>query len=410
MEKKTIVLTAGNFHQVKSVAEEMNRVCTPADGIHSMTPREKMSDPVRRLRDTYAITPGIPLVRKEFGYYCLEQWKEQGLPEDADFNEIFNYDPPGNVFLGSLGWCEAAFYPEFETKVIEDRGEHEVVQDIAGRRVLYFKGRRNGFMPEYLDHPVKDWKTWEENVKWRLSPATPERYASMEKEMIPFIAAAGEGKIISQQVIGGYMYLRSLIGPEDTFYIFYDTPDLVHDCMQTWFELADAVISLHQEYVTIDEIFFAEDICYNNGSLISPDMMREFLMPYYQQLIANLKSRQIDKDRHLYVQVDTDGFANPVIPVYQKEIGMDVMSPFEVASGCDVVEIGKQFPNLVISGGIDKRILAKSKEEIDKHVEYIFPTMRERGGYIPTCDHGVPEEVSLENYLHYRKRCIELGG
>jgi hypothetical protein len=36
--------------------------------------------------------------------------------------------------------------------------------------------------------------------------------------------------------------------------------------------------------------------------------------------------------------------------------------------------------------------------------------MRERGGYIPTCDHGVPEEVPYENYLHYRKRCVELGG
>ena len=23
-------------------------------------------------------------------------------------------------------------------------------------------------MPEYVDHPVKDQKTWEENVKWRL--------------------------------------------------------------------------------------------------------------------------------------------------------------------------------------------------------------------------------------------------
>lgn len=26
-----------------------------------------------------------------------------------------------------------------------------------------------------------------------------------------------------------------------------------------------------------------------------------------------------------------------------REIGMDVMSPFEVASGCDVVEIGRRF-------------------------------------------------------------------
>ena len=36
--------------------------------------------------------------------------------------------------------------------------------------------------------------------------------------------------------------------------------------------------------------------------------------------------------------------------------------------------------------------------------------MRERGGYIPCVDHGTPEEVSFENYMHYRKRMIELGG
>ena len=84
------------------------------------------------------------------------------------------------------------------------------------------------------------------------------------------------------------------------------------------------------------EVYLAEDICYNHGPLISPAMMREFLMPYYQQVIDNLKSRQIDKTRELHCHVDTDGFADPVIPVYQ-EIGMDAMCPFEVASNCDVV-------------------------------------------------------------------------
>jgi uroporphyrinogen decarboxylase len=99
-----------------------------------------------------------------------------------------------------------------------------------------------------------------------------------------------------------------------------------------------------------------------------------------------------------------------VIPVYQESIGMDVMSPFEVASGCDVVAVGREFPELVIFGGIDKRVMARSREEIDAMVERILPAMRARGGYIPTCDHGVPEEVSYENYVYYRKRCVELGG
>jgi len=61
-------------------------------------------------------------------------------------------------------------------------------------------------------------------------------------------------------------------------------------------------------------------------------------------------------------------------------------------------------------GGIDKRILAQSKEDIDRELERILPVMRERGGFIPTSDHGVPAEVPYENYLHYRKRCVELGG
>ncbi len=379
------------------------------DGVRALAPRERMCDSSRTLRDIYAIAPGAPFRKREFGFFCLDELKKQALPENADLAEVFHYDPPGIHSLGQLGWCEAAFAPPFEVKVIERRGDHEVEQDCAGRRVLYFKGRRTGFMPEYLDHPAKDRKTWEENVQWRLDPGSPERYADLDARMAQAKAQAAQGMFIVQNLIGGYMYLRSLMGPADLLYMFCEAPDLIHDCMRTWFELADAVIARHQQHVTLDEIFFAEDICYNHGPLISPDMMREFLFPYYQQLIDTLKTRQIDKTRHLYVQIDTDGFANPVIPLY-KESGMDVMSPFEVAAGCDVVEIGRQYPDLVMFGGIDKRVLATTKKQIDKHLEYIMPTMRERGGYIPTCDHGVPAEVSLENYLHYRKRCVELGG
>jgi hypothetical protein len=380
------------------------------DGIHGMVPRDKMAESTRRLRDTYAITPDLPLFKREFGFFSLERWKEQGMPQDVPMHELFNYEPGGMHGLGQLGWCEAAFNPAFETKVLEDRGDYELVQDYAGRHVLFFKGRRSGFMPEYLDHPVKDMKTWVEDVKWRLNLETPGRYADLNKRMENAKNAAGKGIMISQGVIGGYMYLRSLIGPDKVLYAFYDMPDVIHDCMKTWLDLANAIIKRHQEHVTIDEIFFGEDICYNHGPLISPDMMKEFLFPYYQQVINSLKVQQIDKSRHLYVHLDTDGYANSVIPIYMEQINMDVMSPFEVASGCDVVEIGKQYPNLAIFGGIDKRVLAKTKKGIDEFLEYIIPAMRKRGGYIPTCDHGVPEEVSYDNYLYYRKRCVELGG
>jgi uroporphyrinogen decarboxylase len=191
-------------------------------------------------------------------------------------------------------------------------------------------------------------------------------------------------------------------------YAFYDMPEVVHDCMRAWLELADAVIALHQRHLTLDELFLAEDICYNHGALISPEMMREFLFPYYKQLVANVRGRQIDRSRQLHVQVDTDGFAPAVIPLYQEAIGMDAMSPFEVAAGCDVVEVGRRHARLTIAGGIDKRILAAGPEAIDRELERILPPLVARGGYHPTCDHGVPHDVSYASYLHYRRRVLEL--
>jgi hypothetical protein len=379
------------------------------DGVQCLPPREAMAPAARHLRDTYAITPGIPLVKREFGFYSLEAWGRQGLPEGADFSELFDLDARGNFSLGQLGWCEAGLCPVFETKVLEDRGEHELVQDFAGRHVLYFKGRRDGFMPEYVDHPVKDQKTFEETIAWRMDPTTPERYADLEARMAVARDAAAHGMMITQNLVGGYMYLRSLMGPEGLLYAFYDMPGVVHACMRTWFELADAVIARHQEHVTLDEFYLAEDICYNGGCLISPRMMKEYLFPYYQQLLTNIKARQLDKTRHLYVQIDTDGFADAVIPLYRGAIGMDVMSPFEVAAGCDVLRTAREYPDLAIFGGIDKRVLAQGRDAIDAMLERIIPPMRERGGYIPTCDHGVPEEVPYEDYLYYRRRVVELG-
>lgn len=375
-----------------------------------LVPRAQMCPTAIKLRDTYRCRPDVPFYHKTFGLWmCLETWYEQGLDRSVELNEFFMFDDPGTFELGQLGWCEAAFAPLFEEVLLEDRGAHELVQDTAGRAVLYFKGRRQGFMPEYVGHPVKDRRTWEQDVKWRLNPETATRYTDLTQRMQDARAAAAQGLMIQQNLIGGYMFLRSLMGPQAVMYAFYDQPDLVHDCMQAWLHLADTVIARHQQYVSLDEIFLAEDICYNHGPLVSPDTIKAFLFPYYQQLMRNVKSRQLDPRRKLYVQVDTDGNCVPIISLYREAIGMDMLDPFEVASGCDVVQIGRDYPDLIMSGGIDKRILAQDTDTIDRYLESILPVMRRRGGYIPTCDHGVPPEVSWENYLHYRQRCVEYG-
>lgn len=361
----------------------------------------------QKTRDFYRFKKGAPILQKEFGYFGLDRWIAEGhIKRDEDLNRLFGFDADGIMHMGNLGWTTAAFCPAFEEAVLEDRGDHELVRDAAGRHVLYFKGRRSGFMPEYVDHPVKDQDSWQRDVKWRLDPKTPERFTNLPLELAHYGKLRQQGLMIGQSLIGGYMYLRSLCGPVAILYLLHDEPELVHEMMRTWFDLSDAVIARHQSELVLDEIYLAEDICYNHGSLISPDMIREFLFPYYQQLLSNVKKRQRDSSAHLFFQLDTDGDCRPVIPLYQ-ELGMDYISPLEVASGCDVVALRKQYPQLLLSGGIDKRILAAGKDAIDREIDRIMPFMKEQGGYLPTCDHGVPEEVRFEDYMHYRQRMQE---
>jgi hypothetical protein len=195
------------------------------------------------------------------------------------------------------------------------------------------------------------------------------------------------------------------MGPEEVCYMFVDNPGLVHRMMQAWLLLADAVTARVQEHMELDELFLGEDICYNHGLLISPDMVREFIAPYYQQILSNIRRRQ--KGRKLHFQIDSDGLVTESIGLY-REMGMDVMSPFEIAAGNDVVAVATKYPDLIMQGGIDKRALAAGKDAIDDYLDRVIPFMVRRGGYIPTCDHGVPDNVSYENYMHYRRRMQEL--
>ena len=362
----------------------------------------------RKMQDFYDLKPGAPIYEKEFGFYTKDKWIADGIlePDDGTFDydvylrRKFGFDEKVVHTLTGLGGCEAGMDPMFEVKILEDRGEYELVLDYAGRSVLYFKGRRDGFMPTYVDHPVKDMDSWERNIKWRMDPTSPGREKHAKWDIEQALQMRQNGGFVCQLVVGGYMYLRSLIGGEPLLYMFYDDPELIHECMRTWLTLADARMAYYQQFVEYDELLFDEDICYNMGPLISPDMIREFLFPYYQQLIENVKKR--NRGHRIRIQLATDGRIQTVVDLY-KSIGFDYFSPCEVASGVDVVELGKKYPDILISGGIDKRIIAQGGDAIKRHLEYIMPAMRARGGYIPTCDHGVPEEVSYENYLLFRK-------
>ena len=68
----------------------------------------------------------------------------------------------------------------------------------------------------------------------------------------------------------------------------------------------------------------------------------------------------------------------------------------------DPVAIRRKYgKDLGLIGAIDKRAMAKGKQAIEEEVMSKVPFLIETGGFIPTCDHAVPPDVSLENYQYY---------
>ena len=128
-------------------------------------------------------------------------------------------------------------------------------------------------------------------------------------------------------------------------------------------------------------------------------------MPRYKRICEFMRSHGVE-----IIWLDSDGNFDVLMPMII-EAGITCVWPLEVAAGNDPRRLRKQYGrDLALSGGIDKRVLAISREAIDAEIEAKIPVLLETGGYIPTLDHSVPPDVPYDNWLYYLERKAELIG
>ncbi len=192
---------------------------------------------------------------------------------------------------------------------------------------------------------------------------------------------------------GFFWFPRVLLGIENHLYSFYDEPELYHRICT---DLADYIIAQLPEIYSVchpDFMVISEDMSYNNGPMLSEALFDEFLLPYYQRIIPEIKKYGTK------VIVDTDGDVSMMIP-WLMRAGVDGVLPLERQAGVDLVRLREQYPDFLFIGGFDKMTMPKGEEAMRAEFERLMPVMQ-KGGYIPSCDHQTPPGVSLENYRIY---------
>ena len=186
-----------------------------------------------------------------------------------------------------------------------------------------------------------------------------------------------------------------MLGVERLSMLFHDDPTLLADMNEFWCEYTIQRLSRAVSEMEFDYALIWEDNCYNHGMLHSPQVFQRFMAPHYRRLVEFFRAHHIDN-----VNVDSDGNVNHLIPLLL-DVGVTGMHPFEVASGMNVVEIGKAYPRLQIWGGIDKRAIATGRDGIDAELDRVIPAMKHRRGYVAGLDHNVPPDVSLANHRYF---------
>jgi uroporphyrinogen decarboxylase len=132
-------------------------------------------------------------------------------------------------------------------------------------------------------------------------------------------------------------------------------------------------------------------------------MIREFMFPNYRKIKAFADRAGIP-----CILLDTDGDCSAITPLFM-EGGINLLLPFEVAAGCDILEYRRLYPELAIMGGIDKQEIAKGREAIDRELKRVEPMFRQNG-YFAALDHLVHPEISWEDFQYFVARLKEMIG
>lgn len=351
----------------------------------------------------------------------LDRWYEQGLdqalkqPQPGDQGAI-RYDEYLRVLVRAFGmdrvdylrdvvvsgYTDSPFYPPFERRVLADEGDTRVVQDADGIIKRELSRYSTSSMPQFLQHPVQTPEDFHRLLP-RLDADQPGRLAADWPEVCAYYAVRDFP--VGFTVCGGFGHPRNLLGLEGLCLAYYDQPALVHEILEHWADFYCRLASRVWAGVQFDFVLIWEDMAYKNGPLISPRLVREFMLPCYRRFIEHVRGLGCD-----VIIVDSDGDVSQLVPLFLS-VGVNAMLPFEVQAGSDVRAFRKTYGReLAIIGGLDKRALTRGHRAIDEELQARLPVMLESGGYIPCLDHTVPPDVRLEDFVYYVKRARRWTG
>ena len=343
----------------------------------------------------------------------LRAWHQQGLPEGADYYAhlmqtlSLPHDPAPRLDLS----VSFKMMPTFDEQVLEHRDGHYIVQDWMGAITefsdefdfTYLRQAKDFVTRKWHSFPVVDRYDWEKKIEWRYDPHQPGRFPADFAQRCH--ALRERDYPLSLVINGPFWQLREWCGFEHLCLLLVEQPDFVQEMVDFWTAFVLETLQPIVSQVELDYFEIAEDMAYKAHSMISPAMVRQFLLPTWQSWTDVVKASGCP-----VVCVDSDGYVAQLIPLWIAA-GINCTRPMEVAAHNDIVAYRRQYgKQMAYRQGIDKRCLAAGGQALHVEVMRVVPPLLEQGGFLAGCDHGVPPDITWPSFIEFTRLLAQAGG
>jgi uroporphyrinogen decarboxylase len=194
-----------------------------------------------------------------------------------------------------------------------------------------------------------------------------------------------------------------VLGFENYMLLLYDDYKYIEDVTEFFYRFYKGIIL---EFIKLrpDAIMIGDDIAYNSGLMIKPDVFLDLWYEREKDLVKTIKDEGIPVEYH------TDGNLGSVLQ-YLIDIGVDFVNPVDTGSN-DIFEIKKKYGELIgLRGNIDLSgsLCFGSPEEVYIEAKDKISKLKNGGNYICSSSHSITGSVKPENYLQIIKALNDFG-